>query len=132
MDLGTTLVALSPFLMVVGIVVVVAWASNANRRAVQETVREAIKSGQTLDADMVKALGAPGRKPDGSGDLKTGMILIAVAAALLVLGVAVGRVEPGNADEAVPIMLAVATFPGFIGVVLVLFGLVALRRRRET
>lgn len=131
MDLGTTLVSLSPFLMVVGIVGLVMWSVSANRRSVQETVREAIRSGQTLDADTIKALGAPQRKNDGNGDLKTGLILIAVAAAFVVLGFAIGQVEPGEADEAVPIMLAIAAFPGFIGAVLILFGLTSGRRKRD-
>lgn len=131
MELGTTLVAMSPFLMVVAIVGVVFWSISANRRSVQETVREAIRSGQSLDPATIKALGAPQKKPDGNGDLKSGFILIAIAAALIVLGFSIGYVEPGDADEAVPVMLAIAAFPGFIGIVLVFFGLANTRKRRQ-
>ena len=116
------LIPLAPFMMTVFIVGIVFYFNSKNRRAVLETVREASRNGQQLDPETIKALGLP-QKGNRNGDLKAGAILIAIAASFLVLGVAVGMVDAGDADEAVPIMAAIASFPGFIGIVLVLFGL---------
>ncbi|MGJ3231517.1 MAG: DUF6249 domain-containing protein [Oceanicaulis sp.] len=123
------LVPLGVFAMVAAIVGFNVWGSAAKRRQVMETVRDAIRSGQTLDPATIKALGAQ-EKPKG-GDLKSGLILIAVAAAFIVLGVAIGSADVGDAPEIVPIFTAIAAFPGFIGVVLVLFGLFNLRKSRD-
>lgn len=131
MDLGTTLVAMSPFLMVVAIVGLVVWVSSANRRMTQETVREAIRAGQTLDAETIKALGVK-PKDDRNGDLRSGAILCAVALAIIALGWAIASVETGgDADEALPIMFAIAAFPGFIGIVLLMFGLAKKKEQPE-
>lgn len=123
------LVPLGVFAMVAAIVGFNVWGSAAKRRQVMETVRDAIRSGQTLDPDTIKALGAQ-EKPKG-GDLKSGLILIAVAAAFIVFGMAIGSAEVGDAPEIVPIFTAIAAFPGFIGVVLVLFGLINARKNKD-
>jgi len=94
---------------------------------VLETVREAVRSGQQLSPETIKALGVQ-EKPKG-GDLKAGAILIAIAAALIVLGVAIGTVEGDN--QVVTIMVAVSAFPGFIGVVLMLFGLFSRKKDQD-
>ena len=124
------LIPLAPFIMVVLIVLTVFYFNSKNRRAVLETVREASRNGQTLDAETIKALGMPQKKSEG-GDLKAGAILIAVALAFLTLGFAIGAVDHGEAQEAVPILASIAAFPGFIGVVLVLFGLANSRKRAQ-
>ena len=85
------LIPLAPFLMVVAIVLTVFYFNSKNKRAVLDTVREAARNGQTLDAETIKALGMPQKKNEG-GDLKSGLILIAIAAALIVLGFAIGSV----------------------------------------
>lgn len=121
------LIPLAPFIMVVAIVLTVFYFNSKNKRAILETVREASRNGQSLDAETIKALGMPQKKSEG-GDLKAGLILIAIAAALLVLGYAIGAVED---ETAMPIMAAVAAFPGFIGVVLVLFGLANAANRKK-
>ena len=118
MDLGVTLVATAPFIMVVAIVFTAFYFSSKNRRAILEVVKAAAKSGQQLTPEAIKALGMP--KKNKGGDLKSGAILIAVALALIVLGFSIGTVEQDQ--EAVAIMSAIAAFPGFIGVVLLGFG----------
>jgi hypothetical protein len=116
------LIPLAPFLMAVFIVGIVFFFNSKNRAAVLETVREASRNGQQLDPDTIKALGMP-QKPNRNGDLKAGAILIAVAAGFITLGWAISTVDSGDAAEAFPIMVAVASFPGFIGIVLLAFGL---------
>ncbi|MAP48647.1 MAG: hypothetical protein CMH90_04110 [Oceanicaulis sp.] len=121
------LIPLGLFTMVVAIVALNVIGSASRRKAVLETVREAVRSGQQLSPETIKALGVQ-EKPKG-GDLKAGAILIAIAAALIVLGVAIGTVEGDN--QVVTIMVAVSAFPGFIGVVLMLFGLFSRKKDQD-
>ena len=94
------LVPLGVFTMVAAIVGFNVWGAASRRKQVMETVRDAIRAGQTLDADTIKALGAEETKTKG-GDLKAGLILIAIAAALVV-GATVrgGRLTEGMRDRA--------------------------------
>ncbi len=125
MDLTVMLVSLAPFAMVLGIVWVAVNAGTQKRKSTLSTIETAIQAGQTLDPDTIRALGMP--RKDSNGDLKSGLILMAVAAALVVLGWTVGAIE--GDEEAAYIMPAIAAFPGFIGLVLVGFGL--LGRKKE-
>lgn len=125
MDLTVMLVSLAPFLMVLGIVWVAVNAGTEKRKSTLSTIETAIQAGQVMDPDTIRALGMP--RKDSNGDLKSGLILIAVAAALVVLGLTIGNV--GGEEEAAHIMPAIAAFPGFIGLVLVGFGL--LGRKKE-
>lgn len=124
------LVPLGVFAMVAAIVGFNVWGSAVKRKQVMETVRDAVRSGQSLDPATIKALGADETKKKG-GDLKAGLILLAVAAALIVFGYGIASADVGDAPELVPIFTAIAAFPGFIGVVLVLFGLVNLRNDKD-
>lgn len=114
------LVPLGLFAMVVAIVWLAMHFTSKNRRAVLVTVQEAAKNGQTLTPDTIRALGMP--KKSGGGDVKAGAIMLAIALSFVVLGWAIGMVEPDEAGEVFPIMIAVASFPGFIGLVLIAFG----------
>ncbi|MFY0638739.1 hypothetical protein [Maricaulis maris] len=124
MELSVMLVALAPFIMVLGIVWIAVNAGTQKRKAILSTIEEAIRGGQTMTPDTIRALGMP--RKDSNGDLKSGLILIAVAAAFMVLGFAVGSVEGDR--EAMYIMPAIAAFPGFIGLVLVGFGLMGRKK----
>ena len=121
------LVPLGLFAMVVAIVAINVAGSASRRKAVLSTVQEAIRSGQQLTPETIKALGVQ-EKPKG-GDLKAGSILIAVAAALVVLGLSISGID--DDVEIVSIMAAIAAFPGFIGIVLILFGLFANKKQDE-
>ncbi|KAA5805119.1 hypothetical protein F1654_03790 [Alkalicaulis satelles] len=124
------LVPLAPFIMTVLIVLTVFFFSSRNRREVLETMREAIRNGQTLDPETIKALGMPQKKA-GNGDLKWGLILIAVALALIVMGWMIASTTTMAAGEPDPLimMTGIAAFPGFIGLVLTGFGVVRARRQ---
>lgn len=124
------LVPLAPFIMTVLIVLTVFFFSSRNRREVLETMREAIRNGQTLDPETIKALGMPQKKA-GNGDLKWGLILIAVALALIVMGWMIASTTSTGANEPDPLimMTGIAAFPGFIGLVLTGFGVVRARRQ---
>ena len=128
MEIPVMLVAMSPFLMVVAIVWIAFNANTQRRKATLSTIEEAIRGGQQMTPETIKALGMPG-KSNSNGDLKSGLILIAVAAGFLVLGWAIGSMD--GDDEAMYIMPAIASFPGFIGLVLVGFGLLGRKKEQE-
>lgn len=128
MDIPVMMVAMSPFLMVVAIVWIAFNANTQRRKATLSTIEEAIRGGQQMTPDTIKALGMP-QKSSANGDLKAGLILIAVAAGFLVLGWAIGSME--GDEEAMYIMPAIASFPGFIGVVLVCFGLMGRKKEKQ-
>lgn len=119
MDIPVMLVAMSPSIMVVAVVWIAFNASTQRRKATLTVIEAAIRDGQTMTPETIRALGMP--RKDSNGDLKGGAILLAIAASLLLLGWAIGNVE-GDA-EAMYIMPAIASFPGLIGLVLIGFGL---------
>ncbi|WP_127565733.1 DUF6249 domain-containing protein [Glycocaulis alkaliphilus] len=106
------------------IVLIAVGAAVINRFNLHETVRESLRQGKSLDADAIKALGAPKKQGRGN-DLKSGMILIAVAAGLVVMGYMFGQTMPVQDGEPAPVFVfaGIAAIPGFIGIVLAGFGL---------
>ncbi|KPP80463.1 MAG: hypothetical protein HLUCCA04_12480 [Oceanicaulis sp. HLUCCA04] len=128
------LIPLAFFLAGVMVVLIAVGAAVINRFNLHSTVREALRQGQTLDADAIKALGAPARKNENN-DLKAGFILMAVAAGLVVMGYAFGSTIPMRGDEPSPVFIfaGIAAIPGFIGIVLAGFGLAqAMSSKRRT
>ncbi|WP_300527607.1 DUF6249 domain-containing protein [Maricaulis sp.] len=118
MSIPVMLVSMSPFIMVVAVVWIAFNASTQRRKATLTVIEAAIRDGQSMTPDTIRALGMP--RKDGNGDLKGGAILLAIALSLLLLGWAVSA----EADEDVfNIMSAIASFPGLIGLVLIGFGL---------
>ena len=113
MEATIMMVAMSPFLMVAAIVYFSINGGTKRRGAVLKTVEEAIKAGQQLSPATIRALGA---KKDTGSDMKTGAILMAVAAAIYVFGWAVAGVDE-DAAEAQTVFAGIAAFPGFIGLV---------------
>jgi hypothetical protein len=116
-------VPITAFAMVVGIVWVVQAYVSRNRAAFMETVRAAMERGVTLTPELMKSLGAP--RSNRYYDIKWGVIWIAVALACIVLGWSIQSVEPD--PEILNIMAGVASFPGFVGLALLGYGLVMLR-----
>ncbi|HCY54505.1 MAG TPA: hypothetical protein DF715_02895 [Oceanicaulis sp.] len=118
------LIPIAFFLAGVMIVLIAVGAAVINRFNLHETVREALRQGKTLDADAIKALGAP-KKQGQDNDLKSGLILVAVAVGLVVMGAMFGHTIPAeNDDPSLTFIFAgIAAIPGFIGLVLAGFGL---------
>ncbi|VAV87373.1 hypothetical protein MNBD_ALPHA06-157 [hydrothermal vent metagenome] len=90
---------------------------NGQKRAadLQATVQKAIEKGVELTPETIRALGVKPKSP--YGDLRGGVILLAIASAFIVLGFGIETVEPD--EKAVPILASVAAFPGFIGLALI-------------
>ncbi|WP_019962042.1 hypothetical protein [Woodsholea maritima] len=114
-------------LMILGIVIAVQTAGTIRRENVLKTVRQAIQSGQTVTPSFVRALGVQSDTSKRK-DLKAGSILIAIALAMVFFGYAMTLSIPEMAmDEDAPnlmmIFAGIGSFPGLIGLVLILFGL---------
>jgi len=122
------MVPLGLFAMVVLIVFIAVNGSAQKRKAALNTVDEAIRAGQQLTPELVRSLGMPHK--DRGGDMKSGAILIAVALAFVTLGWTISGVEE-DAEEAFRIMAGIAAFPGFIGLVLIGFGLTGSKTNAE-
>ncbi len=128
------LIPLGLFGMVLGIVIAVNMFNYKRSRDLQETVREAVRGGKELSPELIRSLGVKPRE-DGA-DIKGGLVLIAVALGLIVLGWSIqSSINPALADSDAPnimtIMTGVAAIPGFIGVVLTLFGVASSLRRKD-
>ena len=109
------LVPISMFAMILGIIWVIS-ASNAKSRVeIQRTIQSAISNNTELTPQVIQALGAKPEKP--FADLRSGVVLIAVALGIFVLGGGISSAE--NDPEVMSIMMGVAAFPGFIGVALI-------------
>lgn len=106
------LVPIAVFVMVAVIVVVPRYLKSLERQKMAETLRAAIEKGQPLPPEMINVLTADVKPPPSpQRDLRRGMILLAVALALVVMGLLIGQGEP---DATYP-MIGLAAIPGFIG-----------------
>lgn len=109
------LIPLAPFIMVVAIVAIVAITKNRERREIQKTIRTALEKGQPLPTEMIEAMAQNARKPVPSAarDMRIGVIWLAVALGMTVMGWALGYVDGDN--EIFYVLTGIAAIPGFIG-----------------
>jgi hypothetical protein len=114
------LIPIVAIVMVFGLPLFIVWVvfyfNTRNRANILETVRTAAQNGTELTPELVAALGLP--KAGRGHDIRWGIVLLAVAAAFLVLGVTLSIFE----DALFNIMTGVAAFPGFVGIALIAMG----------
>jgi len=112
------LIPLAPFLMVVAIVAIPAGLKSRDRREMQATLRAAIEKGQPLPPEVIESISKENAKPPATAarDLRTGVILVAVAVGIGILGYAVSFAEM---DAYYPIV-GVAAIPGMIGLAFII------------
>jgi len=84
-----------------------------SRAKMAETVQSLAAAGQPVDPEVIKSMGVPGKRPHS--DLRGGLIAVAIGLGFAVLGAAIPE------DEAGPMMLAMGSFPIFIGLALIGF-----------
>ncbi|HXV00739.1 MAG TPA: hypothetical protein VG166_09585, partial [Caulobacteraceae bacterium] len=77
------------FSFLAAVILVPIWLRHRDRAQMQETLRVALEKGHTLPADLVTALQASisaKTMPTREGDLRRGVVLIAVALGFIALG----------------------------------------------
>lgn len=94
------------------------------RKAVTNVLEAMTQKGETITPEIIHALGIQPRKPHA--DLRTGVILIALGIAFLILGIAMGQSD----KEAFAAFSGIAMFPILIGAAYV--GLWVFVGRKET
>jgi Na+/H+ antiporter NhaD/arsenite permease-like protein len=110
------LIPLTFFAMIAAIVIGPRYLKSLERRKMADTLRAAIDKGQPLPPEVINLLTADARPPASpQRDLRRGVILVAVALGLVVMGLVVGQGEP---DATYP-MIGVAAIPGFLGLALI-------------
>jgi hypothetical protein len=108
------------FGMIAAIVIVPRYFKSLERQKVADTLRVAIEKGQPLPPEIVDAIAKDTKLPPSPArDLRTGIVWLGVALGLAAFGVALGFEEP---DATFP-LVAIAAFPGFIGLAFIVLGL---------
>lgn len=118
MDGLEVLIPLAPFIMIIAIVVVPAWLKSKERKEMQATLRSAIEKGQPLPPEVIETISKENVKPPATAarDLRTGVILLAVAFGIGIFGYAVSFAEM---DAYYPIV-GIAAIPGMIGLAFII------------
>lgn len=112
------LVPIALFVMITVILVVRRYLQSLERRKMAETLSAAIEKGQSLPTALVEVLTADARPrpaPSPESDLRRGVILLAIAVGMVVMGLVIGQGEP---DATYP-LIGMAAIPGFIGLALI-------------
>jgi hypothetical protein len=118
---GGAFVGVAFFATIAAIVLVPRYFKNKERQDIQATVRAAIEKGQEMPTDLVEAISKDRRSaPSPARDIRAGIIWLGVAVGFAAFGYWMGY----YADEASFPFYGMAAFPGFIGLALLLMGLV--------
>ena len=102
-----------PIVMFIGLTIVFValfWFRYRSRRDMQDTFRAALDKGQELTPEVIDRLGHP--KPAKDKDFRLGVIWLAIAVGLVLIGFAV----PDHGGDALRGLLGGAAFPFAIGV----------------
>ena len=97
------------FISIATVLCVLFWFRYKARRDMQVTFRAALEKGQELTPDVIDRLGHP--KPSKDRDLRLGIVWLALAVGLVLIGVAVGdpdAVRGTMAGTALPLCIGVA------------------------
>ena len=111
-------IPISFFAMVAAIVIAPKYFRSRDRARLLDTLRVAYDRGQPVPPDLIESLTlAESVKAESPyRDLRSGLILIAVALAFVALGSAIGYFQ---GEDHAWVIAAVGAFPGFIGLALV-------------
>ena len=114
-------IPISFFAMIVAVVALPIYFRSKERMKLHETLRAAYERGQPVDPAIIEAIqrGEKGR-PSPERDLRVGVILLAVALAMITMGFVTNDISDGHS---LPGMAAAAAFPGFIGLAFLAFWL---------
>lgn len=117
------LVPITFFVMIAAIVIAPRYFKSQERQKMAETLRAAIERGEPLPSEVIDAMStnvrAPGLPPSPQRDLRVGVIWVAIALGLVVIGVIAGFEDP----DATYWLIGIAALPGFIGAAFIALGL---------
>ena len=127
-QLAEVVVPLGGIVMIICVVVcpilIVGYFRNQDRQRLHETIRLLAEKGQPISPEMLSSLAASPDRPNRGSDMRRGVTMIAVAIAMVVLGVALYPLTEGSATGP---LVGSAAFPGFIGIGLIVMAFI--RRR---
>ena len=107
----------------IGIVAIIFYFRHRNRMEMQKTLRMAIEKGADLPADFLENLNQmQNKRKTPASDIRNGIILIAVSLGLVALDLANNGYILGK-------LSGVAAIPGFIGVALLILGVIGNRKQ---
>ncbi len=118
------------FGMIAAIVIVPRWFRTREREALQATLRAAIERGQPLPPEVIDAISRDAKSLPSSGrDLRTGIILLCVAAAFVTIGITGSYYSDGD-FEPTGVLIGVGALPGFVGLAFLIMALVGRGKSR--
>ena len=121
------LIPIAFFAMIAAIFILPAYFKSRERRNLQDTLRVAIEKGQELPPEVINALTTDAKRPPSRlRDLRNAVIWLAIAGALVAIGV-IRAFDEGDMSDAYG-WFAAACLPGFIG--LAFLGFAALNKER--
>lgn len=94
-----------------GVCIVFLHYRHKTRAQVQETIRSALSQGAQLTPELVQVLGEPAAPKHG--DLRRGVVLLSIGAALFVSGVIAALF--GDDDGGAAFFMVISTFPLLVG-----------------
>jgi hypothetical protein len=105
---------------IVGIIFLFIFRSNAEK---QKTLRMAIEKSDSLPPEFLDSLKSLQKKPrTAANDMRAGLILIAIALGLVALDAVTHNYVIGG-------LAGVAAIPGFIGIALLILGIIGNRKQ---
>lgn len=123
------LIPIIAILMPVFIIGIIMYFRAKDRAETQKTIRLAIEKGQPLPPEYLDSLQKAGpainKIKTPTNDIRSGLILMAVALGLVVMDYV------GN-DYAFETLSGIAAIPGFIGVALLIMGIVGLNSQKKS
>ena len=120
-------VPLSFFFFLAVIIIGPSYLKSRDRLRMHETLRTAYEKGQPVPPEMIAALQSDRAKPAPERDLRRGIVLVAIAAAMIVLGLTINQIHETDGHALWPI-LGASAFPGFVGIGYIAFWFASRRK----
>jgi len=118
------------FAMIVAVVALPVYFRSKERMKLHDTLRAAYERGQPVDPAIIEAIQRAERvRPTAERDFRIGVILLAVALAMVTIGAVTSDISDGHSLRG---MVAAAAFPGFIGLAFLGFWLGKRGQRTDT
>jgi hypothetical protein len=121
------LIPLAPFIMVIVIVVVSKIYKNKEQTEIHKTLRMAIEKGQNLSKEDFDILRNNVKVKSPMDDIRNGLITMFVGIGIGVFGYVLSFHE----SDALYPLVGIGAIPGFIGLALVLIGLVGFAQKKK-